>query len=67
VSPAVNTCKKSSEFLEDLFGGLGPDERPGVLVPRFDPGPHVGLEGLDGPVVAALEQISGDVPEEPFD
>ena len=47
VSPAVNSLKKSGERLQDLFGGLGPDERLGVLVPRAHPVADVLLERLD--------------------
>jgi len=53
VSYAVDSVKKSSESFEDLFGGLGPDERSGVVVPGLHPGSDVGFEGLDAAVVAA--------------
>ena len=33
------------EGVEDLVGGLGPAEGPGVLVPSVDPGPDVLLQG----------------------
>jgi hypothetical protein len=58
---------KSVEAAEYLFGGLGPDEWLGVVVPGFDPVADVGFEGLDAAVVGALEQVCGDVAEEPFD
>ena len=38
-----------------------------MLVPVLDPGPDVGFQRLDGTVVAALQQIGGDVTEKPFD
>jgi hypothetical protein len=47
VSRAVNSCEKSCELGKDLLGGLGPDERLGVLVPRLDPFADVFLERLD--------------------
>ena len=37
VSRVVNSFTVSGESSEDLVGGLGPDERPGVLVPLVDP------------------------------
>ena len=47
VSRAGNSLKKSCEGRQDLLGGLGPDERPGVMVPRGHPGADVLLERLD--------------------
>ena len=38
-----------------------------VLIPRFHPRTDVGFEGLDAAVVTALEEVGGDVGEEPFD
>ena len=49
-----------------MFGGFGPDEWLGVL-PGLDPGADVGLEGLYGAVVAAADELIGDVGEPPFD
>ena len=57
----------SGEGFEDLLGGLGPDERPWVLVPVSDPGADVPLQGLDALVDAALEHLVGQEPEPPFD
>ena len=47
VSRAVNSLKKFGERVEDLVGGLGPDERLGVLVPGGDPCADVLLERVD--------------------
>ena len=47
VSRAGNSLKKSCEGRQDLLGGLGPDERPGVMVPCGHPGADVLLERLD--------------------
>ncbi len=58
---------KSADAGEDLLGGLGPDEGLGVVVPCLDPGADVGLEGLDAVVVGSLEEVGGDVAEEPLD
>jgi hypothetical protein len=58
---------KSVESGEDLLGGLGPYERFGVLVPGGDPFADVGFEGLDAAVIGALEEVGGDVAEEPLD
>lgn len=30
--------------IEDLIGGLGPDEGPGIVIPFVDPDPDVALE-----------------------
>jgi hypothetical protein len=46
---------KSAEAAEYLFGGLGPHERLGVVVPGLHPGADVGFEGVDAAVIAALE------------
>ena len=59
--------KKSSESFEDVLGGLGPDERPGVVVPGLHPAPDVGFEGVDAAMVTALEQVFGEVGEPAFD
>jgi hypothetical protein len=39
----------------------------GIVVPGLDPGADVGFEGLHAAVIAALEQVGGDVGEEPLD
>src|SRR4051794_19725573 len=66
VSCAVDSVKKSSESFEDVLCGLGPYERPGVVVPGFHPSSDVGFEGLDAAVVAAVEQVLGEVGEPAF-
>jgi hypothetical protein len=43
------------EAVEDLVGGLVPDERFGVVVPVGDPGADRGDEVADGAVAAALD------------
>ena len=55
------------EAVEDLFRSFGPDEWFRVLIPALDPVADVGFEGVDAAVVAALQEIGGDVGEEPFD
>lgn len=50
-----------------MFGGFGPDERSWVLVPGFDPVADVFLQGLDAAVVAAVEQVLGEVGQEALD
>jgi len=57
---------KSAEGFEDLVGGLGPDERAGVLVPDLDPGADVGFKGRYVLVNAALEQFGGQFAEPAF-
>jgi hypothetical protein len=52
---------------EDLFGGLGPDEGFGVVVPGGGPGADVAFEGLHAAVVAALDELSGQFGEPPLD
>ena len=37
----------SGEAVEDLLSGLGPDVWARIVVPRFDPGPDVGVEVRD--------------------
>ena len=53
VSCAVDSAKKSSESFEDVLGGLGPDERSGVVVPGLHPASDVSFEGLDAAMVTA--------------
>jgi hypothetical protein len=67
VSCAVDSVKKSSDSFEDLLGGLGPDEGVRVVVPGLHPGSDVGFEGLDAAVIAAVEQVLGEVGEPAFD
>src|SRR5690348_15511691 len=50
---------------QDLVGGLGPGERPGVVVPGGDPVPDVMFQGLDGGVYAAADQLVGQQAEPP--
>src|SRR6185437_4380587 len=52
---------------QDLVGGLGPGERPGVVVPGGDPVPDVVLQGLDGGVHAAADQLVCQQAEPSFD
>jgi len=51
------------ERAQDLVGGLGPGERPGVVVPGGDPGLDVVLQGLHGGVDAAADQLAGQQAE----
>jgi hypothetical protein len=67
VSCACNSSAISGEGFEDLLGGLGPDERPWVLVPVGNPRADVGLQGLDTLVDSPAEQLVGQEPEPPFD
>ena len=50
-----------------MFGGLGPDERLGVLVPCVDPVADVAFERLHAAVVRALQEILGEVGEPALD
>jgi hypothetical protein len=43
--------------LEDLVGGLGPDEGLGVVVPGVDPGADVGVELTDRAVRSAARLL----------
>jgi hypothetical protein len=52
---------------QDLVGGLGPGERPGVLIPGGDPGPDVVLQGLHRGVHAAADQLVGQQAEPALD
>jgi YD repeat-containing protein len=63
VSCARGSLAKCCDAVEDLVGGLGPHERAWILVPGFDPGADVGLEGLDAFVDAALQQFGGQLAE----
>src|SRR5829696_6590508 len=57
VSCARDPLPVSAERVEDLVGGLGPDERVGVVVPGLDPVADVGFQGLDAGMDPALEQL----------
>jgi hypothetical protein len=50
VSRVVNQMKISGQVVENLVRSLGPDERLGILIPRIDPGPKVGLQLGDAAV-----------------
>src|SRR5215471_17681362 len=56
-----------SERVQDLVGGFGPGERPGIFVPGSDPVPDVVLQGLHGGVDAAADQLVGEQAEPAFD
>ena len=43
------------------MAGFGPDEWFGVRVPVLDPGADVGFEGIDTAVVAAADELLGEV------
>src|ERR1035438_8489519 len=47
------------ERFEDLISGLGPGEGPGVLVPGADPRLDVVLQGFDGGVDTAADELVG--------
>jgi hypothetical protein len=55
------------EVVEDLVGGLGPDEWLRVGVPFVDPFPDVGFEFDDGAVGGAAEFAGGEFGEPAFD
>src|SRR5215467_3201814 len=46
--------------VQDLVGGFGPGERPGVGVPGGDPVLDVVFQGLHGGVHAAADQLVGE-------
>ena len=50
VSRVGNSAAVGGKGFEDLVGGLGPDERLGILVPLVDPLADVGLELGDAAV-----------------
>src|SRR5689334_24564185 len=52
---------------QDLVGGLGPGERPGIVVPGGYPVPDLVLQGLHRGVHAAADQLVGQQPEPPLD
>ncbi len=53
VSCLVDSLAVSSDGVEDLVGGLGPDVGAGVFVPGVDPLADVGVQRVDGAVRAA--------------
>src|SRR4029450_5008865 len=55
--------KISGQVVEELVGGLGPDERLGILVPRLDPSPKVGLQLGDAAVGRAPQLAVGQAGE----
>ena len=55
------------EVVEDLVGGLAPDEGPGVGVPVFDPVGDVAAECGDGVVGGAAQFLGGQLGEPAFD
>ena len=57
----------AGESFEDLFGGLVPDERGGVLVPVGRPGFDVGGELFDAAVGRPLQLLGGQRAEPPLD
>ena len=57
----------AGEAFEDLFGGLGPYERAGVLVPGGRPVHDVGGEFFDVAVGGALQFLGGERGEPPLD
>src|ERR1022692_3287058 len=55
------------ERFEDLISGLGPGEGPGVLVPGADPRLDVVLQGFDGGVDTAADELVGQQAEPALD
>jgi hypothetical protein len=55
------------EGVEDLVGGLGPDEWFRVGVPGLDPGSDVGFEGGDAAVGGSAEFAVGQLGEPALD
>ena len=56
----------SCDGLEDGIGGLGPDERLGVVIVGLDEGGDVGLQFLDAAMNAALDLFVGEQREPAF-
>ena len=54
-------------FVEDLFGGLGPDERVAAVVPPVDEGADLGVEFSEGAEGAAVDGLSLDDAEPHLD
>lgn len=67
MSCAGDPSAEAGEGVEDFLGGLGPDERRGVLVPVLDPAADVGFECLDVLVCASADQLVGQKAEPPLD
>jgi hypothetical protein len=53
--------------LEDMFGGLGPHEGVGTVVPALDVGADLGVEVLDRAVDAAMDGLALDEGEPDLD
>jgi hypothetical protein len=51
------------EGVQDLVGGLGPGEGPGLVVPGGNPVPDVVLQGLYGGVDTTADQLVGQQAE----
>jgi uncharacterized integral membrane protein len=67
VSRVGDRLEISGDLVEDLVGGLGPDKRPGLLVPGVDPGlDRAGRLG-DRPVAATPQPLAGQLGEPPLD
>src|SRR5512132_1778931 len=67
VSCPGDSVEISGEAVEDLVGGLGPHERPRVVVPGGDPDRDRGGELADRAVGAALEPLAGQLGKPPLD
>jgi len=55
--------KPAPARVANLLGGLGPDERTGILVPVFQPGADIGVELAHRAVRAPLELSFGEFAE----
>jgi hypothetical protein len=62
-SASPTTGAVVGEVVEDLVGGLDPDEGFRVGVPRIDRGGDVGFEGFDAAVAAAAQLAAGEFGE----
>lgn len=67
MSWSVNSFQVSGDGLEDILGGLAPDEWLRVLVPRSHPVAEIFLERLHAAVIGTLQEITHDFGEESFD
>src|SRR5258707_12297358 len=67
VSPGRDSMKICGEAFEDLVGGLGPGEGPGVLVPGLDPVADVPFQRLDVLVGATAQPLVGEQAEPALD
>jgi hypothetical protein len=54
-------------FRQDLFGGFGPDERVGPVVPAVDEAPDLADEFADGGEGAAVDRLAFDDAEPDLD